>query len=122
MGIDVDISEVRAISSRLATAGGRVGAKAAAALTKTAYDIEADAKEFSEVDTGAQRNSISTTLSGDGRFGAMSAEIGPTTEYSPYREFGTSIAAAHPFMGPAFDRRMPAYMDALGDIAAKETL
>jgi len=122
VGISIDISEVRAISSRLASAGGRVGAKAAAALTKTAFDIEADAKQLAPVDTGNLMNSISTSIEGDGRFGAMSAEIGPTAEYGYYVEAGTSRMGPQPYLGPAFDRRMPPYMAALGDIAATETL
>jgi len=126
VGIDIDISEVRAISSRLATAGGRVGVKAAAALTKTAYDIEADAKancvRMDAVDTGDMMNSITTEITGDGRFGAMAAEIGPTVDYAIYVHEGTSVMAPRPYLGEAFDRRMPPYMAALGDIAAEETL
>jgi HK97 gp10 family phage protein len=122
VGISIDVSEVRALGSRLQTAGGRVGSLASTALRKTAYDIEADAKILAPVDTGNLRNSISTTISGDGRFGTMTAEIGPTAEYGIYQEFGTSTQPGTPFMGPAFDRRVPGYTSALADIAAREAL
>lgn len=122
MGIDFDFSEVRALGSRMQSAGGRVGARAAAALRKTAYDIEADAKALAPVDTGNLRNSISTTIGGDGRTGAMTAEVGPTAEYGIYQEYGTSTQPGTPFLGPAFDRRAPLYTEALAKIAEAETL
>lgn len=122
MGIDFDFSEVRALGSRMQGAGGRVGLKAAIALRKTAYDIEADAKSLAAVDTGNLRNSISTSIAGDGRTGAMAVEVGPTAEYGIYQEYGTSTQPGTPFMGPAFDRRVPGYTAALAKIAESETL
>lgn len=119
MGIDVDLSEVRAFSSRLATAGVRVGAGGALALRKTAFDIEADAQQLAPFDTGNLRNSISASFEGDGRSGTMTAEIGPTAEYGIYVEWGTSVQPGQPFLAPAFDRRVPAYNEALGILAAK---
>lgn len=120
MGINVDTSEVRALSSRIASAGGRVGARGALALRKTAFDIEADAKALAPVDTGNLRNSISTDISGDGRFAGMTAEVGPTAEYGVYQEYGTSVMAAQPYLAPAFDRRVPGYTQALALLAAEE--
>ncbi len=122
MGISVDTSEVRALASRMATAGARVGAQGALLLRKTAFDIEADAKQFAPVDTGALRNSISSSFDGDGRHGAMTAEIGPTVDYGIYQEFGTSTQPGTPFLGPAFDRRVPSYNEALGILAARELI
>lgn len=120
MGADLDTSQVRALGSRLAGAGPRVGSRAAAALRKTAFDIEADSKALAPVDTGNLANSISTTIIGDGRFGSMTVEVGPTADYGIYQEFGTSVMEANPFMGPAFDRRAPGYAAALAQIAAEE--
>ena len=130
MGIDFDFSEVRALGSRMQSAGGRVGLRAAAALRKTAYDIEADAKALAPVASmetsgyvgGNLRNSISTSISGDGRTGAMTVEVGPTAEYGIHQEYGTSTQPGTPFMGPAFDRRAPRYTAALAQIAEQETL
>jgi HK97 gp10 family phage protein len=122
VGINVDVSEVRALGSRLAGAGGRVGAKASAALRLAAHAIEADAKALAPVDTGNLRNSISTSIGGDGRTGAMTAEVGPTADYAVHQEYGTSTQSGTPFMGPAFDRQVPAYTEALAKIAEAETL
>ena len=127
MSVDLDLSQVRALGSRLESAAGRVGSAASAALRKTASDIEADAKTLAPVASietsgyvgGNLRNSISTTITGDGRFGAMSAEIGPSADYGIYQEYGTSVMAAQPYMGPAFDRRAPGYATALAALAAE---
>lgn len=120
MSIEVDLSQVRALGTRLATAGGRVGARGALALRKTAHDIEADAMALAPVDTGALRSSISTSIEGDGRRGAITAEIGPTVEYGIYQEFGTSTQPGQPYLGPAYDRRVPGYTQALALLAAEE--
>lgn len=120
MGINVDLSQVRALGSRMSSAGGRVGAKGSRALRKTAFDIQADAQVLAPVDLGTLRDSISTEFTGDGRNGSMSAEIGPTVEYGIYQEYGTSTQSGTPFMGPAFDRRAPGYTEALAQIAAQE--
>lgn len=126
MSIDIDVSQVAALSSRLSGAGGRVGAKASAALRKTAFDIEADAKMLVEaydaVDTGDLMNSVSTTITGDGRTGTMTVEVGPTVEYGLYVHEGTSVMPGRPFLGDAWDRRVPGYTQALAQIAASETL
>lgn len=126
MGIDADLSEVRAINSAIATAGGRVGAKASAVFRKTLFDIEGDAKMLIEaydaVDTGDMMNSVSTSITGDGRHGNMSGEVGPTVEYGLYVHDGTSVMPGRPFLGDAFDRRVPGYTEALAQIAAMETL
>lgn len=120
MGIHIDTSEVRALASRMGSAGGRVGAKGSAALRKTAFDIQSDAIVLAPVDTGNLRASISAEFAGDGRAGTMTAEIGPTAEYGIYQEYGTSTQSGTPFMGPAFDRRAPGYTEALARIAAEE--
>jgi len=62
------------------------------------------------VDTGALRNSIGTNVTG------LSAEIGPTVNYAPYQEYGTSRMAAHPYMGPAADEVTPGFVSAMEQI------
>ena len=122
MSLTLDTSAARALGSRIADAGPRIGAAGSAVLRRTALAIEADAKALAPVDTGALRASISTTITGDGRSGRMSAEIGPTVEYGVYQEYGTSVMAGQPYMGPAFDRQVPSYADALAQLAAAAVL
>lgn len=122
MGISVDLSEVRAVGSQVAFAGGRIGRVGSLLLRRTASAIEADAKALAPVDTGTLRASISTTLTGDGRNGSMTAEIGPTVEYGVFQEYGTSTQSGQPFMGPAYDRQIGGYTEALAQAAAAEVL
>lgn len=117
MTLEVDTSELRALAVEITRSTGALGAKAAAALRKTAYDIEADAKILAPVDTGNLMNSISTSITGSGSFGSMTAEIGPTAEYGGFVENGTSVHAPQPYMGPAFDRRSPGLVAAFEQIA-----
>lgn len=112
MSASLDVSELAALGVRLTAAGPAAQAQAQAALGRTAYAIEGDAKVNAPVDTGNLVNSISTDLSG------MTAEIGPTAEYGVYVELGTSRMAGQPFMAPAFDRRVPEYVNALSQIAS----
>lgn len=122
MGMTIDFSEVRAVGSRVAGSGARIGAAGSLILRRTAHAIEADAKALAPVDTGALEASISTTLTGDGRNGTMSAEIGPTVEYGVFQEYGTSTQAGTPFMGPAYDRNIGGYAEALAQSAAAQVL
>lgn len=119
MSIELDVSQARAVASRFVANAGRIGAAAATVLRKTASDIEADAKALAPVDTGALRSSISTTITGDGRGGAMTAEIGPTVEYGVFQEYGTSTQSGTPFMGPAYDRRVGGYTEALAAVVGE---
>lgn len=109
----LDFSEVNTLARDLRSSSGRVGAAAAAVLRKSALDIEADAKLFCPVDTGNLKNSISTTITGDGRFGTISAEIGPTADYGYWVEYGTTRKGPAAFMGPAFDRAGPGFQAAI---------
>lgn len=116
----LDITQARAVASRMSSAGGRVGAGGAMLLRRTAYAIEGTAKALAPVDTGFLRGSITTTVDGDGRFGSMSAVVGPTAEYGIYQEYGTSTQPGQPYLGPAFDTHAPGYAAALADLAAEE--
>lgn len=117
--MEIDARELAALGVDLQTSSGRLGQRASAAIRKTAYDIEADAKALAPVDTGALQGSISTSITGDGRTGTMEAEIGPTVEYAGYVEHGTSRMAPQPYMRPAFDRRAPGLEKAFEQLAGE---
>jgi HK97 gp10 family phage protein len=108
-----DTSELRKLSADLGKADAKVTGLASKAIAKTALDIEADAKALAPVDTGYLKGSISSDI------GTLSAEIGPTASYGHFLEYGTSKMAAQPFMGPAFERRVPGLEKALGQIGSK---
>lgn len=112
--MDVSVSGVGDINTLAVEVRGlRAGYRAAVVVTKTAHDIEATAKQFVPVDTGATRNSIGVDLSDAGR----SADIGPQTSYAEFLEFGTSRMAPRAFMGPALDRHTPDFIAALEAVA-----
>lgn len=112
--MSADASELKSFAADLTKASGRAQHMARQAVGKTAADITADAKKFAPYRTGNLRNSIGhdITYSSD----ATEAEIGPTANYAHYLEHGTSRMAPRPFLGPAFDRRVPGFEQAMGQI------
>lgn len=111
------VAGLNSITVGLELSGARAGARAALAVRKTALDIEADGQAFAPVDTGNLRNSIGHDITGDGRSGAIEAEIGPTADYGLFVEMWTSVNAPQAYLGPAFDRHAHEFEDALGQIA-----
>lgn len=91
---------------------GQMRERAAAAVKKTAFDIEAHAKREVPVDTGALKNSIQTWLESD-----VTARVGPHMEYGHYVEFGTRYQAARPYMTPAAEANRQPFIDAMRQIA-----
>ncbi|PYG00164.1 phage protein, HK97 gp10 family [Georgenia satyanarayanai] len=114
--IDFDTSEVRELAATLTNAAGHVGAKASKAVRKTALDIQRDAQIAAPYEFGNLQSSISTTVTGDGRHGEMSAEVGPTASYGLWQELGTSKMAAQPFLFPAADRHEPVFIEAIAQL------
>lgn len=51
--------------------------------------------------TGTTKRSVDLEISN----GGMTAASGPTTEYSPYLEYGTRFMAAQPFVKPALEEQ-----------------
>ena len=49
--------------------------------------------------TGTTKRSITESITD----GGLTAEVEPTTEYSPYLEYGTRFMDAQPFVKPAFE-------------------
>ena len=111
-----DVSQLRVFAADLRTESGRVGTKGALVIRAVAARIERDARILAPVDTGALRNSVTTTTTGDGRSARATAEIGPTQSYGGYVELGTSRALGQPYLFPAADRHEPAFYSAVAQI------
>lgn len=101
--------DLNRVAADLSKAAIRAQVKAPVVVAKAAHDVEAIAKSFCPVDTGFLRSSIGVDLS----FTEVKATIGPTAEYGPMVEFGTSRQAPAAFMGPALDRVTPSFTQAI---------
>jgi HK97 gp10 family phage protein len=109
------IEELTKLSVDLATSAPKARLMAKMALNKTAADIQREAMATVPVDTGTLKNSISRTTA---TVVNLEVEIGPTANYGTYIEYGTSRMDPQPFMGPAFDKYVPAFEAAMEQIAA----
>lgn len=120
MEIELSSPGMKALEARLGRKQGTVGAELSKVLRRSALALQTDARSFAPVRSGDLKRSITVDFSGDGRFGSMSAEIGPTIRYGHCVEHGTSDTAPQPYLGPAADRRVPglrrAVLDAGGDL------
>lgn len=83
--------------------------QASKVVRTTAFIIEARAKSAVPVDTGTLKNSISTTVEADG----LLAIVAPHTDYAAHVEFGTRRMAPRPYMIPAAEAALPAYVEAM---------
>lgn len=113
--MSADASELRSLGHDLTKVSTQAAVRAIRVTEKVAADITRDAKMGAPVDTGNLKNSIGWDMTN--RNGEVGAEIGPTANYGGYVEFGTSNAAAQPYLSPAFKRHVPNYEKALGMLA-----
>jgi HK97 gp10 family phage protein len=84
-------------------------------VEKTAFDIEATAKELAPVDTGYLAGTIWTDNQG------LRAEVQTVAEYAAYVEYGTYKMAAQPYMRRAADMHEPKFTQAI-DAAVKSLM
>jgi HK97 gp10 family phage protein len=97
--------------NNLGTMAANLRPRAHLVVQKTAFDVEARAKEFAAVDTGAMRSSIHAEMTGE-----LTAEVGVGVDYAVHVEYGTSRAAAQPFMTPAADAVRPDFEAAIRQV------
>ena len=109
-----------------------VGPQVSQAIEIAARNVEKGGKEriaaWPAVDTGATINSIQARPAGASAIGRgmmqadnMEWQIGPSTEYSPFIEFGTRYMRARPFMVPALEDERPRLIEALTQLMKKLT-
>lgn len=56
--------------------------------------------------TGTTKRSINLEITK----GGLVATVAPTTEYSPYLEYGTRFMSAQPFIGPSYHSQKPIFL------------
>lgn len=114
-----NIASLELLAHDLTAAGRQVGQQARTVVRKTAYDIQASAKDIAPVDTGNLKSSITTSDLRIGTTGTIAAEIGPTANYGAFVENGTSRQAPQAYMGPAADRHSGAFEQAMQQLGAE---
>jgi len=62
--------------------------------------------------TGATKRSIKLDVKDNG----LSAHVAPTTEYSPYLEYGTRFMSAQPFVAPSYNKQKKTFIDDLNKL------
>lgn len=112
---------VRVVSNHFPQIADGMEAKAVSAVTKTAFDIEADAKELVVVDEGNLKGSIMADPQG------LTAEVSANADYAARIEFGfvgpDSLGrvynqAAQPYLRPAVDMNREAFEQAMAEIVS----
>jgi HK97 gp10 family phage protein len=125
--------EIQVVFNKLPKLSREAEFRAQAAVSKAAFDIEANAKvsmqgpktgvlygnhqasapkEAPAVDTGALINSITVEFPS-----RLTGIIAPHTEYAIYLEYGTRNMAPRPFMRPAAEKVRPAFIQAMKQVA-----
>lgn len=88
---------------------GLVGLTAQQAVYKVGMEILRDAVKSCPVDTGTLARSITYKRGRDASTKLAAGDVGTDVFYAPFVEFGTSRAAAQPFLGPALERARMKY-------------
>lgn len=115
LSVSIDAKELVQLGFDLSKFGIAAQIKSAGVVKRTAFAIEATAKQLCPVDTGFLRNSIGTTFNiGSGEF---SAEVKAGASYAMFVEYGTSRMAPRAFLNPALDAHTPEFESAMIDAA-----
>lgn len=137
-----DLSEVDALARDLKAAAEKTSELSKAVVAKTGFDTVASAQNAAPVDTGNLKNSIGVDFDADG----LGFEAGPTASYAGVIEYGSAPhvitprtakalywpgaehpvkrvnhpgTAPQPYMGPAFDRAVERFVDAVEIIGGR---
>ena len=74
-------------------------------VRKNGSDLQTKIQRNADFKKGYQTGATHDSIRLDITDGGMTAESGPTTEYSPYLEYGTRFMAAQPFVKPALEEQ-----------------
>lgn len=108
-------SEFLDMATTFSTAPARLRTQARAAMRKTAADIVGTARTLAPVDTGALKNSITSTATETPQ--TLRIEIGPTVHYGAFVERGTSRQSKQPYLRPAVERHEPGLLAAFAQLS-----
>ena len=110
-----DASELRALAAALRQRAAAIPAKVDATTRAHGLQAAAIVQSNAPVDTGAHRAGVGMDV-----LGLAHVEVGASSEYAPYLEYGTYKMAAHPHIIAGVESVVPAWVAALealgGDI------
>lgn len=72
-------------------------------VRKNGADLQQEMQDNADFDKGYQTGDTKRSIGLEITDGGFTAEVEPTTEYSPYLEYGTRFMDAQPFVKPAHD-------------------
>jgi HK97 gp10 family phage protein len=118
--VGVDASGLWKLSADLGKGSKETGPRAQVVVRKSLIDGVRIAKSIVAVDTGNLKNTIGhSDLRTVTQSGTIGGEFGPTAEYGPFVEHGTSRMAPQPFMGPAADQIAGPFEQAMAQLGAE---
>lgn len=116
--VNVDTSDLDRLAVELAVlVPAAARARVRVAVQKTSEDIKRDAQLLAPVDTGNLRSSIHR-LTIDNAW-AITGRVRADAEYGELVEYGTSRMAPQPFMGPALDRHVESFTQAVAQASGE---
>ena len=74
-------------------------------VQQNGQELRSKIQEKAEFTKGYQTGQTKRGVTLEIKDGGFTAEAGPTTEYSPYVEYGTRFMDAQPFVRPALEER-----------------
>ena len=111
----VDASELRALAAALRQQAAAIPAKVDQVTRAHGLQAAAIGQSNAPGDTGAHRAGIGMDM-----LGLAHVEVGASSEYAPYLEYGTYKMAARPHIIPGVESVVPAWVAAIeaigGDI------
>lgn len=102
------LAELLRIADDLRDNAARAPHRAGVAVGEAAHRIVTDAKTNAPFKTGHHKSSITASM-----VSQTAAELGPTSLYGGFLEFGTSRMSPRPHILPAADRGIPPLLAAL---------
>lgn len=112
-GIDADFSQFEHAAQDLGRASGRITRKAGKLVDKATFDTERDGMALTPVDTGNLKGSWVTEVRG------LVGITGPTAEYAPYVNDGTSRMAGVHFVDTAYENNVIPFLTAMEQLGAE---
>ena len=73
------------------------------AVAENGKQLQAKMQEKADFKKGYQTGTTKHSIGAETMDAGFAVEVGPTTEYSPYLEYGTRFMEAQPFVRPALE-------------------